>query len=209
MKEIDTGTNKVKKICDLLRQETLEPAHQEAARIIEQAKVQAEDIVSNAKQEAARITEENKREMQKRKTVFLTSLQQAGKQTLEDVKSHIEQRLFHPAVSRMLLEPLSRENVVEEIVQVLIEAIRKEGVDTELDIVIPKSIKKQTIIDRLFAQMGKDLQGSTIEVGPIHGGGQVRLRNNHIMIDISDTAIQEWLAQYLRKDFYDLVFGDG
>ena len=45
MKGLDTGREKIQKICDSLRKETLEPAKQEAREIIENAHMQASEIV--------------------------------------------------------------------------------------------------------------------------------------------------------------------
>ena len=41
----DKGQDKIKKICDQLREETLEPAKQEAEEMLENAKKQAEKII--------------------------------------------------------------------------------------------------------------------------------------------------------------------
>ena len=45
MKGIDAGKDKVKKICDVLRKETLEPARKEAEEIIQQAEAKAAEIL--------------------------------------------------------------------------------------------------------------------------------------------------------------------
>ena len=49
MKELETGKNKIQKICDVLRNETLDPAKQEAREIIENAHIQAAKIIEDAK----------------------------------------------------------------------------------------------------------------------------------------------------------------
>lgn len=50
MKGTDTGSERVKKICDVLRRETLEPARQEAEEIVLEARRQATSILEEAKQ---------------------------------------------------------------------------------------------------------------------------------------------------------------
>ena len=49
MKGIETGKDKVKKICDFLRNETLDPARHEADSILENAREKAEKILFEAK----------------------------------------------------------------------------------------------------------------------------------------------------------------
>lgn len=52
MKSLETGKDKIQKICDALKKETLEPAKQEAREVIENARLQAAEIVTAAKKEA-------------------------------------------------------------------------------------------------------------------------------------------------------------
>lgn len=52
MKGTEPGKDKVKKICDILRRETLEPAENEAKQIIDSAKEQAKQMISAAHKEA-------------------------------------------------------------------------------------------------------------------------------------------------------------
>ena len=58
MKGLESGKDKVKKICDILRKETLEPAQDEARGLIESAKEQAQQLIEEAKQEAERLKAE-------------------------------------------------------------------------------------------------------------------------------------------------------
>ncbi len=48
MKGTETGKDKVKKICDILRRETLDPAISEAEQIVHLAKERAEEIVASS-----------------------------------------------------------------------------------------------------------------------------------------------------------------
>ncbi len=48
MKTLDKGKDRVEKIVKVLREETLEPAKEEAQRIIDEAKAEAERIVKAA-----------------------------------------------------------------------------------------------------------------------------------------------------------------
>ena len=52
MKSLEKGEEKIQKICDVLRRETLEPAQLEAEGVIEQAKEKAAGIVREAEQNA-------------------------------------------------------------------------------------------------------------------------------------------------------------
>jgi V/A-type H+-transporting ATPase subunit E len=43
-------------------------------------------------------------------------------------------------------------------------------------------------------------------VSSIGGGIEVKLLDQNMTIDLSDTAFKELVAGYIRKDFRDLVF---
>lgn len=207
MKEIDTGREKVKKICDVLRRETLEPAKQEADEIIHQAKIQAAEIVKSAKEEAEKSKAEAVQEIERQKVVFMTSLNQAGKQALEALKNEIEQKLFNPALSQMFDGPLTNTKVVLDLVEAVVVALKKEGTDTDLDICIPSAVSVKDINTQLLQYIGENLKSCTVTVGSMQGGITVRLGKENITIDITDQALKEWVSTYVRQDFRKILFG--
>jgi cell division septum initiation protein DivIVA len=55
MDTIETGKDKVKKICEVLRKETIEPAIAEAKHILQTAQENADQIIEEAKRKAAKL----------------------------------------------------------------------------------------------------------------------------------------------------------
>ena len=94
MQEIETGKEKVKKICDILRKETLEPAKQEASNYIENAKKQADQIIQEARLAAEKLIAGARETVAREKEVFHASLKQACLQAEETLRQGIEQKLF-------------------------------------------------------------------------------------------------------------------
>ena len=105
MKGLETGKDKIQKICDALRKETLEPAQQEAREIVENAHLQASEIVQDAKKQAAKMISEAASEIEERKKVFQSSLHLACRQGIEQLKQKIEEQLF----DKELFELVTRE----------------------------------------------------------------------------------------------------
>src|SRR3990170_4430527 len=91
---LEKGDEKIQKICDALRKGTLEPAQKEAERILKEAKAKAEQIIKEGHQEANRHLEEARAEIEKERNVFHSSLEQAGRQALEQLRQAIEYDLF-------------------------------------------------------------------------------------------------------------------
>ena len=55
MRSLEKGQDKIQKICDKLRHETLEPAEREAQQIIEEARKKAEAIQAEAERHAEQL----------------------------------------------------------------------------------------------------------------------------------------------------------
>lgn len=203
---MDTGREKVKKICDVLRRETLEPARQEAEEIICLAKSQAAEIIETAKKEAEKINIQALQEIEKQRVVFTTSLHQAGKQAIEALKNEIEYKLFNPALSQMLNRPLSETKVVLNLIEAVIAALKKEGTDADLDVCIPPAISIKEINDQLIQYVGENVKSCAVSLGTMQGGITVRLGKENITIDITDQALKEWIYKYVRQDFRKILF---
>ncbi len=206
MKELDTGREKVKKICDVLRKDTLEPAKREADEIVKQAKLQADLILKEAKEKAEKNLSDAQKEIERKHTVFTASLHQAGKQTLEALKNEIENKLFSPALAQLLNRPLSDDKVVFDLISAVVEALKKEGVDADLNIFVPRAVSAADINDRLLRIAGENLR-SSVSSGDIEGGVSVRLVKENITIDITDEALKDWMSKYVRQDFRKILFG--
>jgi V/A-type H+-transporting ATPase subunit E len=206
MKELETGKNKIQKICDVLRSETLEPAKQEAREIIENAHIQAAKIIEDAKKKGNGAIETAEKEIGEKMRVFQSSLQISCKQGIELLKQKIEEQLFNRELSDLVLKETKDPEVIASILSSLIKAMEAQGVEDEFVAVIPKTISARSINALLVANILQKLQGHSVTVGDFSGGVQVQLKGKQITIDMTDAALKELVALYIRRDFRDLVF---
>jgi len=84
--------------------------------------------------------------------------------------------------------------------------MEEKGIDDDFVALIPKSITPRSINALLLSHVLERIKKEGIKAGDFMGGVQIQLKNRKISIDISDTAIREMIAQYIRRDFRDLVF---
>lgn len=203
-----TGSEKVKEICDELRRETLEPAKQKAEEMIIKAKEQAQTIIDEAEREAQKLLAETNLEIQRQKNIFNSSLHQAVKQALESLKQAIEEKLFIPELTRLIQKKMQSPDVIAHLIEAVIQAVKKEGIDANLSVYVPAAVPARVINEKLGQQIIESLKEKSVLVAPIGGGIEVKLHDHHITIDVSDTAIQELVANYIRKDFREMLFGD-
>lgn len=207
MKGLESGKDKVKKICDLLKQETLEPAQHEAQEIIHTAHRRAEELIAEAHRKIEEMHEVAHQEIQQQKMVFEASLAQACRQTLESLKQKIEHKLFDPELSHLLTKPLQEPKVVARLIEAVIQAIEKEGIDSDLSVAVSSAVPAQEVNALLAKKILERLKEKSVLISSLGGGIEVKLIQQNMTVDISDTAFKELVAGYIRKDFRELIFG--
>ena len=206
MKGLETGKDKIQKICDALRRETLEPAQQEAREIVENAHSQASEIVQDAKHKASKMIKEAEKEIEERRKVLQSSLQLACRQGIEELKQKIEEQLFDRELCDLVVREMGDPKTVAHIINAFLQMAEQKGIEDDFTAVIPKSITPRQISSLLGAQALERLKNHGIHIGDFAGGAQIRLKGRQISIDISDRALREIIALYIRRDFRDLIF---
>jgi V/A-type H+-transporting ATPase subunit E len=207
MKGLEMGSEKIQKICDALRKETLDPAKQEAREIVENAHVQAAEIIEVAKAKAAHLLESVEKEIEEKKKVFQASLNLACRQGLESLKQKIEQDLFRQELFSLVDREMKEPKLVAHIINKFLESLEKKGLEEEFVAAIPKEVSPREINELLAAKVLDRLQGKTVVAGDFNGGVQLHLKDRKITVDVSDAVVKELIGQYIRRDLRDLVFG--
>lgn len=207
MKGSESGKEKVKKICDILRKETLEPALQERDEIIQRAHLEAEKILQDARERAKDFLIEAGAEVERGKAIYQASLNQASKQAVQLLRQIIEEKLFNHELSQLFLKPLQNPQVIADLITVVVKAIEKEGKEVDLSVFIPGTIPAHEINVLLSKEILAKLKEKSVLVSTIGGGIEVKLRNENITLDLSNTALNELIGNYIRKDFRETFFG--
>ncbi len=207
MKNLETGKDKVKKICDVLRKETLEPAKLEADEILVQARREAEEIVADAAARAEEMIAHARVDIERQKTVFQASLSQACRQAIDLLKEKIENKLFHPQLLKLLSAPLQDPAVIAKLITAVVGGIEKQGLDTDLTVHIASTVPPRAVNELLAKEIIGHLKEKGVLLSSIGGGIEVKLLKENITIELSDVALKELVAEYIRKDFRDLILG--
>ena len=208
MKTLEDSQDKIEKICKTLREETLEPAREEAAKIIEDAKSQAESILHEARKEHKSIVARAEAEMEQERKVFHSSLVQAAKQSLESLRQDIEHKLFNSELDQLLEKELKDPKLIASLLSAIVKAIEKEGLSTELQGIISEQVSAREVNELLAKEVLQKLKSHSVALGSIKGGAQVKLIDRKMTVDISEKALKELLASFVRKDFRKLIFNE-
>jgi len=145
MKGLESGKDKIQKICDALRKETLEPAKQEAREIVENAHLAASELIHEAKKKAEEVLKKAEREIEEKRKVFESSLALACRQGIEQLKQKIEEELFSRELAEFVEREMGDPKTVAHILNAFLKTMDEQGVDDEFVAVIPKSIPPRSI----------------------------------------------------------------
>lgn len=206
MEILDSGKDKVKKICETLKKQTLDPAKQEAKTIVDHAVKEAEKIIKQAREEAKGILEDQKQRIQKEKNAFHSSLSFASRQTVEALKEEIENHLFNKQISQLFKEHTAKEDVVAEFIDVVVKALDKEGLNAPFDVYIPKVLSRQKIAEKLTGQILQQIEGKEIQFGDFHGGAKVKVKNKHLTVEMTEDSLKSLFMRFIREEFRTVLF---
>ncbi len=206
MKGLETGKDKIQKICDSLRKETLEPAKQEAREIVENSHLQAAEVVSEAQKKAAAMIQAAEIEIDEKRKVFQASLNLACRQGIEQLKQKIEKELFDKELANLVGKEMAEPKIIANLLNAFMRSMEEKGVEEDFVAVIPKGISPRSINELLTSKTLEKLRNQSIQVGDFAGGVQIQMKGRQITIEITDAVVRELIAQYIRRDFRDLVF---
>lgn len=204
--DLEKAHERIQAICEKIREETLEPAKEQAQQIIHDAETQAHHIIERAKTEAEKIRRDVQKNLEEEKVIFTSSLEQAAKQAIETLKQKIELTLFNPAVEKWVVSQMGAAPQYAKLIEVMIKAIEKDGIQTQLSVKIPASFTPDEINAALGKTILERLKGHSVEVSDIKAGVKVTMINQHIMLDLSDSTLKELIATFVRKDFRKIFF---
>lgn len=203
---LDTGEEKISKICDLLRHETLEPAKEEALRIVEEAKQRSEEIIQEAHRRVKELVQEAQKAIEQERNVFHSTLSQAAKQSIEALRQEIEHRLFNSQLHELVTQHTADPQVVANLMTALVKAIEKEGISGDLLAYIPQAVPAKEVTALLTKEILEKLKKG-VQLGNFLGGAKIRVEGRNVTLDISDKEIEDLLQRYVRKDFRKFLFG--
>lgn len=207
MEAVEKGKEKVKKICEALRKQTLEPAMEEAESIIESAKEKGQQIIREAEVKAEKMHQAAEKEIEKRRIVFEASMQQGARQTIETLKQQIEEELLSKHLPKLLNSKLNEPEVLAALITALVKGIEKEGTLGNLSAYISSQVPARAVNELLAKELLERLREKGVAVGPMKAGVELKLHKEKITLDLSLEALQELVGSFIRKDLREFLFG--
>jgi len=205
MADLESGSDKVKKICDILKKETLDPAQAEAQKILSEAHTEKERILSEAKAQASDKLKECQAEIERERTHFQTAMKMAKEQAVATLQEQVVKELFRPTLKESVKEGLSDPSLIAKIITALVTAIEKEGTHSDLTAAISESISKEALLSHLQEKVVARLK--EIKSVPLEGGASVKIEDDNISLEMTLDAVESLLMTYIQEDIRDFLYG--
>ena len=208
MEKRGTGDERLAAICQMIRNETLDPAKEEAEHIKHAAEREAVHIRSEAKRHAEQMLHDTRTLLKDEREAFDASLEQAARQTVSLLKEKIERALFNPSFDRYLSSEFHDEKKTSELLELVIEQIKKEGLDGDLSVWLGKRLSKESILKNLSAEASEQISNNKLFAGEQNYGIVVKINDRHLSIEITPEGLKEMMSGFLRPDFRSILFNE-
>jgi len=209
MQQNITGDERLAAICQMIRNETLDPAREEAEELRRQAEINADNIIEQAKKKAEKLLAETRDQIEEERVTFQDALKSAARQTLEILKQRIERELFNPQLSEYLEEEFDDEQKTAELISLIIENIRDQGLEGNLSIWIGQKLNKEKVAAHLTKKALSSIPKDGIKVSDHKYGCTVKIIDQHLALEITPESIRDLMTNFLRSDFRSYLFTEG
>lgn len=207
-----------------LREEGVAAGRKKAEEIVADAQKRAEWILQEAEREAQRLLENARSESEHIKAAGQDALKLAARDALLKVRNTLLSG-FDREVVRLVGEEMAKEDCVRQIILELAGRLRKEiGLDDQRKVKI--QIPEETIgfddlernskqferdgLNCLTAVIAADLLKEGVEIEAAEGAGHgvlIKLEDDRIVIDFTETAVAALLSEHLQPRFRALLQG--
>lgn len=207
----------VQDLIDRIRDQGVEAAQKEAARIVRDAEAKAAKLLAEAQAESARMREQAERDIAADQTAGIEALRLSARDTVLQLKSRLSKE-FEVFVRRLVTKATQDEELIRALVLVLAGRAVEEVIhDRDIHILVSKVILTGTPDEELRAHgkegilaLSSDMLREGVELIPsdgIDGGARVRLVDEDLEIDLSDQAITRLLGERLLPRFRRILEG--
>jgi V/A-type H+/Na+-transporting ATPase subunit E len=208
MEKCGTGDERLAAICQMIRNETLDPAKEEAEQIRHAAERDAAKIRSEAKRQADHMLHEARTLIKEEREAFDVSLEQAARQTVGLLKEKIEKSLLHPGLEKFLADGFRSEAKTARLLDLLIQEIQKEGLDGDVSVWLGKHLSKEEVLKHISQDTLKSVSSDNLLVGEHAYGIVLKIVDRHLSIEVTPEAIKEMMAAFIRSDFRSILFSE-
>jgi V/A-type H+-transporting ATPase subunit E len=215
--QIKTESTSVQALIDRIREQGVQSANIEAARILAEAEAKAAQLLAEAQKQAEQMRAKASAEIEAERSAAEEALKLSARDTITRLKN-IVTAAFQTFVGRLVTRATQDQELMKNLILVLAGHSAEEFIkDKDIQILLSEAILtgpsdpkllelgKQTILS-----LSSDMLREGVELipsGNVEGGAKVRLVGEQLEIDLSDKAIAKMLAAHLLPRFQSILSG--
>lgn len=199
--------DKLQELTDRLYKEGLNKGKEEAEKILEAAKAEAKAIVAAAKEEASGIIKSAEKEAEALKMKVEDDLKMAGVQSIQATRNDIENLISGKIAGAKVKDALKDSTFVKEILQAVAKNFDSQS-SCDLAVVLPESLRDQLesyVTDTLASELKNGIHVDFSR--KIAGGFNIGPKDGGYFISMTDEALTELVAGYMRPVSKKILFG--
>jgi len=206
MTEPDVTPSGVQALIDRIRDEGVQSALEEAARILTEARAQAARIVSDAKAEAAAMKKDAKAAIATEREAAIEALRMAARDTELELRTAVL-AAFEEHVRGLVTDVTAETSMLRDMILVLAGRAAEDFIkDRDAKILVPRHLRDEVppeleeFLRRSALAVSADVLRNGIELIPsskVRGGARVRLVDDELEIDLTDEALSEMMLTLL------------
>ncbi|MGB9714944.1 MAG: hypothetical protein ACPL1G_00810 [Thermodesulfovibrionales bacterium] len=193
----------IKSLIEKIQQEGIKAAEEKAKEIEDEAKKQADLILENARVQAERLLSETKDNLARMEQSQKALLAQAGRDLILTLKKEINAML-----ERLIKQEIQESMRPEEMADIISQIIKSDTTLSKGDIIVTLSQTDRDKLEKGFLAKLKEEVKRGIVLRPseeVRSGFLISFDGNKSYFDFSDKALAEYIASYLKPKLAELL----
>jgi V/A-type H+-transporting ATPase subunit E len=215
MAELINTESSVQALIDRIRDQGVQSANREAARILADAEAKASQLLADAQKQVEQLRAKVTADIEAEQAAAQEALKLSARDTVMRLKNLVS-TAFETFVRRLVTTATQDRELMKNLVLVLAGHSAEEFIkDKQIQILLSEALltgksdpKLRELGKQTILSLSSDMLREGIELIPsssIEGGAKVRLVGEQLEIDLSDKAITKLLADQLLPRFHALL----
>lgn len=212
----------VEALIDRLRNEGVVSGRTQAEQIVKEAQEQADSIVKQARKQADQIVSQAREEVEKLERAGKESLEVAFRDTNLSLKTQLTQR-FTGEVRRLIGAETKKPELLQKLILEVAGSVKEEVAEAgQVEVLLPRKVAgleelsrdPQELEQGVLTQFVRLISQDQLREGVIFGvakdnrsGLRLRLVDQEVVLDLSDSAIADAILEHLQPRFRSLLEG--
>jgi V/A-type H+-transporting ATPase subunit E len=217
MTELINTESSVQALIDRIRDQGVQSANQEAARILAEAEAKASQLLADTQKQVEQLRAKATADIEAERAATEEALKLSARDTIMRLKNVVS-AAFETFVRRLVTTATQDRQLMKNLVLVLAGQSAEEFIkDKQIQILLSEAIltgqpdpKLRDLGKQTILSLSSDMLREGVELIPsssVEGGAKVRLVGEQLEIDLSDKAISKMLADHLLPRFQAILTG--